>query len=269
MYHVGRPGEDGYTDRVLKAWGVDGHNSHTNICSSSGRARLRGPGWGHDRPSADYANAEVIFLISSHLEAGHYFNPHAQRIMEGKAQGRDRDLRRSRACRTPASRADYWLRAWPGTEAALLLAIARAAARGRHRGTASSCAAGSTGSTFLAETRPDLPSRRSTTSGRPARPLRRLHARGAERESAASRRHDPRDRRDDRPPPRPRSPRTAGAPPAAGNLGGWQVARCLLLPQRAHRRRWAPRAARAPNGWNKFIPVPLEAGATRTTGGTS
>ncbi|HTD48229.1 MAG TPA: molybdopterin-dependent oxidoreductase, partial [bacterium] len=29
MYHVGRPGEDGYTERVLAAWGVDGHNTHT------------------------------------------------------------------------------------------------------------------------------------------------------------------------------------------------------------------------------------------------
>ena len=37
MYHVGRPGEDGYTERVLHAWGVDGHNSHTNICSSNAR----------------------------------------------------------------------------------------------------------------------------------------------------------------------------------------------------------------------------------------
>ncbi|MDG2438023.1 MAG: molybdopterin-dependent oxidoreductase, partial [Ilumatobacter sp.] len=37
MYHVGRPGEDGYADRVLKAWGTDGHNSHTNICSSNAR----------------------------------------------------------------------------------------------------------------------------------------------------------------------------------------------------------------------------------------
>ncbi|NNM33805.1 MAG: molybdopterin-dependent oxidoreductase, partial [Gemmatimonadetes bacterium] len=34
MYHVGRPGEDGFTERTLAAWGVDGHNSHTNICSS-------------------------------------------------------------------------------------------------------------------------------------------------------------------------------------------------------------------------------------------
>ena len=27
MYHVGRPGEDGFTERILAAWGVDGHNS--------------------------------------------------------------------------------------------------------------------------------------------------------------------------------------------------------------------------------------------------
>ena len=37
MYHVGRPGEDGYANRVLQAWGLDGHNSHTNVCSSSAR----------------------------------------------------------------------------------------------------------------------------------------------------------------------------------------------------------------------------------------
>ncbi len=31
MYHVVRPGHDGYMERVLGAWGVDGHNSHTNV----------------------------------------------------------------------------------------------------------------------------------------------------------------------------------------------------------------------------------------------
>jgi hypothetical protein len=44
MYHVGRPGEDGYAERVLKAWGVDGHNSHTNICSSNARIGYQS-GW--------------------------------------------------------------------------------------------------------------------------------------------------------------------------------------------------------------------------------
>ncbi len=56
MYHVGRPGEDGYANRVLQAWGLDGHNSHTNVCSSS--ARLGHFLWtGADRPSPDHANA--------------------------------------------------------------------------------------------------------------------------------------------------------------------------------------------------------------------
>ena len=86
MYHVGRPGEDGYANRVLQCWGMDGHNSHTNVCSSS--ARLGHFLWtGADRPSPDYANARTILLLSSHLESGHYFNPHAQRIMEGKTSG--------------------------------------------------------------------------------------------------------------------------------------------------------------------------------------
>ena len=37
MYHVGRPGEDHYTNRCITAWGVDGHNSHTNVCSAAAR----------------------------------------------------------------------------------------------------------------------------------------------------------------------------------------------------------------------------------------
>ncbi len=123
MYHVGRPGEDGFMDRTLKAWGVDGHNSHTNICSSG--ARTGYAMWmGHDRPSADFANARFILLLSSHLETGHYFNPHAQRIMEGKQAGAKLATIDPRLSNT-ASMSDYWLSPWPGTEAAILLAIAR------------------------------------------------------------------------------------------------------------------------------------------------
>lgn len=119
MYHVGRPGADGYMDRVLQAWGVDGHNSHTNVCS--GAARLGYTLWsGHDRPSPDYANAKFILLISAHLETGHYFNPHAQRIIEAKMSGAKLaacDIRLSNT----ASMADYWLAPRPGTEATMLL----------------------------------------------------------------------------------------------------------------------------------------------------
>ncbi len=122
VYHVGRPGHDGYMDRVLQAWGVDGHNSHTNICSSS--ARVGYALWqGADRPSPDHANAKFILLLSSHLETGHYFNPHAQRIIEGKMAGAKIATIDPRLSNT-ASMSDYWLSPWPGTEAALLFAMA-------------------------------------------------------------------------------------------------------------------------------------------------
>lgn len=123
MYHVGRPGEDGFTEDILKAWGVDGHNSHTNICSSSGRAGLQY--WmGYDRPSNDFANAEVILLTSSHLEAGHYFNPHAQRIMEAKKRGARLIVVDVRMSNT-STHADHWISPYPGSEAAIFLAVAR------------------------------------------------------------------------------------------------------------------------------------------------
>ena len=122
MYHVGRPGEDGFTERMLAAWGVDGHNSHTNICSSGARAGYHL--WmGMDRPSPDHENARVILLVSSHLEAGHYFNPHAQRVMEGKKRGAKLIVFDTRLSNT-ATHADHWLSTWPGSEAAVLLAIA-------------------------------------------------------------------------------------------------------------------------------------------------
>ena len=121
MYHVGRPGEDGYANRVLQAWGIDGHNSHTNVCSSS--ARLGHFLWcGNDRPSPDYANAETILLLSSHLETGHYFNPHAQRIVEGQANGATLIVVDPRLSNTSA-KANMWLPAYSGTEGALLLAM--------------------------------------------------------------------------------------------------------------------------------------------------
>lgn len=122
VYHVGRPGHEGYMDRVLKSWGVDGHNSHTNICSAG--ARFGYAVWhGFDRPSPDHANARFILLVSAHLESGHYFNPHAQRIVDGMMQGAELAVLDPRLSNT-ASRANYWLPSQPGSEAAVLLAIA-------------------------------------------------------------------------------------------------------------------------------------------------
>jgi len=123
VYHVGRPGHEGFMNRVLRAWGVDGHNSHTNICSAGART---GYALWHkfDRPSPDHTNAKVILLTSSHLETGHYFNPHAQRILEGMMDGAKLIVIDPRLSNT-AAMADHWLPTWPGSEPALFLAWAK------------------------------------------------------------------------------------------------------------------------------------------------
>ncbi len=122
MHHVGRPGEDHFVNRTIQSWGVDGHNSHTNICSAAARAGYAL--WaGADRPSPDHSRARAILLISSHLESGHYFNPHAQRIIEGKQRGAKIITLDPRLSNT-AARSDVWLPTWPGTETCVLLAFA-------------------------------------------------------------------------------------------------------------------------------------------------
>jgi anaerobic selenocysteine-containing dehydrogenase len=123
IYHVGRAGDDHFMPRLLSAWGVDGLNTHTNVCSSS--ARLGYALWcGADRPSPDYAETQFMLLLSAHLETGHYFNPHAQRIIEAKERGARLAVVDVRLSNT-ASHADLWIAPWPGSEAALLLAVAR------------------------------------------------------------------------------------------------------------------------------------------------
>src|SRR3954470_2037826 len=78
---------------------------------------------GFDRPSPDHANAKVILLISAHLESGHYFNPHAQRIIDGKASGAKLIVMDTRLSNT-ATHADVFIAPYPGSEAAILFSIA-------------------------------------------------------------------------------------------------------------------------------------------------
>ncbi len=122
VYHVGRPGEDLFTERVVAAWGVDGHNSHTNVCSAGARTGYH-YWFGFDRPTPDYAKARFVLLLSSHLESGHYFNPQAQRIGEARLEGSKVAVIDTRLSNS-ASQADWWLCPWPGTEAGLLLGLA-------------------------------------------------------------------------------------------------------------------------------------------------
>jgi anaerobic selenocysteine-containing dehydrogenase len=251
MYHVGRPGEDGYVDRVLWAWGTDAHNSHTNICSSG--ARTGYAVWmGIDRPSPDYANARFILLISSHLESGHYFNPHAQRIIDAKLKGCRVAVMDPRLSNT-ASMADAWLPTWPGSEAAVLLAMARVIVAEElfdrefvRRWT--------NWEQFLRAERPDVPVAfesfprafldlyarytpefAEAESGLPAATIVEI-AREIGRAGSAFSAHNW---------------RAAGA----GNLGGWQVARALFLLNVLTGSVGTP-GGTSPNLWDKFVPAP-------------
>jgi anaerobic selenocysteine-containing dehydrogenase len=252
MVHIGRPGEDGFTERVLASWGVDGHNSHTNVCSSGGRTGFQF--WmGIDRPSPDHAHAKVIYLISSHLEAGHYFNPHAQRITEARANGAKVIVLDTRLSNT-ATHADHWLSPQPGSEAAINLAVANHLIQtGRYD--RQFVEDWWNWRDYLAACHPETPPAfeafeqilttlyqeytfefAAAESGIPAAKL----AEVAEVVAGAGTRFSV------------HSWRSA----AAGNLGGWQVSRTLFLIS-ALLGAVATEGGTFPNAWNKFVPRPI------------
>ena len=90
MYHLGRPGHELiYLQRVFHAWGIDGHNSHTNVCSAGARAGYAF--WmGYDRPSPTSMRASCCSCPPTSRR--HSLHPHAQPIIEEQNAGRQ-DLR--------------------------------------------------------------------------------------------------------------------------------------------------------------------------------
>ena len=228
---------------MFHAWGIDGHNSHTNVCSASARAGYAF--WhGMDRPSPDHANARFILLLSSHLETGHYFNPHAQRIIEAKMRGAKVAVIDSRLCNT-ASMADFWLAPWPGSEAALLLAMAHVLVR-EHRYDREFVRRWVNWEEYLREERPDLP----VTFDAFHQALDELYASYTPEFAAQESGVDPRHHREHRPRHRrrrlARSPRTSGAtpPPATSAAGRWRArSSCSWSWSARSARRAAPRPA--------------------------
>ncbi|HKV45225.1 MAG TPA: molybdopterin-dependent oxidoreductase [bacterium] len=252
MYHVGRPGEDGYTERVLAAWGVDGHNTHTNVCSSGGRAGYHY--WmGLDRPSPDHANARVILLVSSHLEAGHYFNPHAQRVIEAKQNGAKLIVFDTRLSNT-ATHADHWVSPYPGSEAAILLAIANDVIQ-RNQYDREFVRRWWNWQEYLAHEHPGAEATFETFE----KILKTLYAGFTFEFAAAESGVDIEVLRGVS-----RIVATAGTrlathtwrSAAAGNLGGWQVPRTLFL-LNALLGAVATEGGTFPNAWNKFVPRPI------------
>ena len=61
-----------------------------------------------DQRGAGRAAEDPGGLISAHLETGHYFNPHAQRITQARENGAKVIVLDTRLSNT-ATHADYWL----------------------------------------------------------------------------------------------------------------------------------------------------------------
>jgi anaerobic selenocysteine-containing dehydrogenase len=122
MHHVGRPNESGFASRVWASLGQDCTNSHTNICSASGR--FGSLAWTNDdRSSPDWENARLIFLISSHAaDAGHYFQQAAGQIAAARKRGAQLVVLDPRLSNS-AGIADLWIPCWPGSEGAIHLAL--------------------------------------------------------------------------------------------------------------------------------------------------
>ncbi len=231
---------------------------------AGGPASSSGVGWTGRAPTMP--TRKVIFLISAHLEAGHYFNPHAQRIIEARARGAKVIVVDTRLSNT-ATHADYWLSPQPGSEAAINLAIANHLIRtGRYD--AGFVRRWWNWAEYLQACRPDLPVTFEAFQQALAQLYAELHLRVRRRRVGHRR----------RPVLEEVAEVVAGAgdrfachtwrSAAAGNLGGWQVARTLFL-LAALLGAVATEGGTFPNAWNKFVPRPSMRHLTRRCGRSS
>ena len=180
---------------------------------------------GYDRPSPDHANAKVILLFSSHLETGHYFNPHAQRIMEGKQGGAklvvvDPRMSNTAVARRPVARPVAGQRGRDPAGGRLATCCAPA------RSTRPTCGAGSTGGPTWPSCTPSAEPTFETFLDRLEADYAELHVRVRRRGGAGPGRADPRAGRADRAVRPPARPRTSGArrPRATSAAGRWPAA---------------------------------------------
>ncbi len=159
--------------------------TRTPTSAPAGRAPATPSGWGSTGPAPTTPTPSVIFLISAHLESGHYFNPHAQRVMEAKAARRQARRASTPACPTPPPTPTGGCRPSPGQRGGHQPGHRPPRHRRPAATTASSSAGGGTGRSTWP---PSIPSAARTLRGLrgdSGRALRRVHLRVRRRRDRA------------------------------------------------------------------------------------
>ncbi|MEA3277578.1 MAG: molybdopterin-dependent oxidoreductase, partial [Pseudomonadota bacterium] len=124
VFKWGRNRTGGACERFMHALGSNAILHHTDICESSKKVGLE-PSWGPDIESCDWANTKYIINFGSNvLETAYFMNPNAQRLVDGvvgnKAKLVSFDVRMSNT----SGFADEAFYPYPGTDAAIALAMA-------------------------------------------------------------------------------------------------------------------------------------------------
>ncbi|MBI5119418.1 MAG: molybdopterin-dependent oxidoreductase [Rhodospirillales bacterium] len=124
VFKWGRDRSGGARGRFMAALGSNGQVGHTNICESSKKIGLE-PGWGPDIEYPDFASTKYALIFGGNVvEASYFHNPLAQRLMDGKTQNQTKLVYFDPRQGNTAAVADEWFAPFPGTDVAIVLAMA-------------------------------------------------------------------------------------------------------------------------------------------------
>jgi anaerobic selenocysteine-containing dehydrogenase len=124
VFKWGRNRTGGACARFMHALGSNAILNHTNICESSKKVGLE-PGWGPDIESCDWANTKYIINFGSNvLETAYFMNPNAQRLVDGVVSNKAKLVSFDVRLSNTAGFSDEWYAPYPGTDAAIALAMA-------------------------------------------------------------------------------------------------------------------------------------------------
>ena len=257
MYHVGRPGDDSYVERVLQRVGrrrPQQPHQHLLVGGAVGYADVDGL-----RPP-------VGRLRQRQGDLPHLLAPRGRPLLQpprpadhrGQAVGREGDLRRPAAVQHGVDGRPL-AAGVAGHRAGAAARHRPAAARARHVGPRVRAPLGQLGDVPRRAVHPDRPCDVRASSGRRCSTTTPSYTPRARRAPVRRRRRrDPRDRRRSSAPTSAGSRRTPGAPPApATSAAGRRRAACsssTCSPVRS-----ATEGGTSRNGWNKFIPEPPKA----------